>query len=96
MEEGIGETVLRIARELHPEMMERTEAVARIISPEAFAKWEVVVGPPESVKLVKLRYKLQQAAAMEKANRILTLFGVNTEVDWFEILTRLAQDNGDE
>lgn len=86
--------VLRVARELRPDLYERTERVARIIAPEAFAEgW--VIHPPDMAKLHALKLKLMQAVAMSKAQAVLEYLGVNTDTDWYAILTRMADERQD-
>ena len=83
------EDMLRIAREVQPELWARTEAVARIIDPGAFADgW--IIHPPEAARTHALKLKVLQGNAMRRAQEVLQYLGVNTETDWYEILTRLA------
>jgi hypothetical protein len=82
---------LRIARELRPDLWERTEAVARIIDPAAFAGGWTIVEPASAARLHEARVAYQRSNAMLRAQEILAYLGVNTETDWFTILTRLAE-----
>ncbi len=81
---------LRIAKEVQPDLWARTEQVARIIAPEAFDQ-DWVIHPPEAATLHAARLACMRATAMSKAQDVLKVLGVNTETDWFEILTRLAK-----
>lgn len=81
--------MLRISREIQPNLWERTEHVAKIIDPSAFMD-DWVITPPEREALMRAKLSCLQAAAMKKANEILTYLGVNTETDWYSILGRLA------
>ena len=83
------EKMLRIAREVQPDLWKRTEAVARIIDPGAFAD-DWIIHPPEAATLHALRLGLMKANAMSRAQEVLRYLGVNTDYDWYEILTRLA------
>lgn len=84
---------LRIARELRPDLHARTKAVARIIDPGAFADgW--AVEPPEAARLHAMRLEVLRGNAMRKAQDVLQYLGVNTDADWFTILTRLAEEKG--
>ena len=85
------EEVLRIAKELRPNLYKRMEEVARIIDPSAFGgDW--VVSDPAHQKLVDTRQQYMRAVAMSKAQDILRYLGVNTDTDWYEILTQLAKE----
>lgn|SRR3990167_429528 len=81
--------VLRHARASEPDLWARTEAVARIIAPEAFQE-DWVVEPPSAARLHLLRLQVLQGNAMAKAQAVLTYLGVNTDADWYDILHRLA------
>ncbi len=83
--------VLRVARELRPDLWERSEAVAKIIDPGAFAT-DWIIEPAEAAEMHRLRLELLKANAMCKAQEILRYLGVNTDADWYEILTRLAKE----
>jgi len=86
----LGDQIMRFAREVQPELWERTEAVARIIDPAAFADgW--IIHPESAARLHALKLKVLQGNAMRKAQEVLAYLGVNTETDWYEILTRLAE-----
>lgn len=82
--------MLRVAREVQPDLWRRTEQVARIIAPEAFDE-DWIVEPPESKRLHLLRLHMMQATALSKAQSVLQVLGVNTETDWHEILTRMVK-----
>ena len=83
--------VLRIARELRPDLYERTEAVAQIIDPVAFAPpW--ICWDPKQQKVMDARRRYMQAHAMSTAQKVLEYLGVNTDTDWLEILTRIARE----
>ena len=87
---GAVEDVLRHAREVQPDLWKRTDAVARILDPSAFAEgW--ACSSQESMKLLRARLGYQQAAAMVKAQEVLKYLGVNTDTEWHEILTRMAR-----
>lgn len=86
---------LRTAKELHPDLYQRTEDVARIIDPGSFGTpW--TCSDPDAQRLMDARRKLLQANAMATAQRILEYLGVNTNVDWLEILTRMAKGQDSE
>lgn len=85
------EAVIRISRDLRPNLWLRTEQVARIIDPAAFADgW--VIHPPEAAKLHGLKLQLMRATAMRKAQDVLEYLGVNTSTDWYEVLQRMAEE----
>src|SRR3990167_8479150 len=86
--------MLRIAKRTQPDLWRRTEGVARIIAPEAFEDGWTFAEPASAAKLHRLRLKVQQDVAMSKAHDVLTYLGVNTETDWYEILTQLAESHG--
>lgn len=87
-----GEDMLRVAREVQPELWERTEQIARIIAPEAFAEgW--IIHPPEAAETHRLKLAVMRSNAMRKAQDVLAFLGVNTDTDWHEILTRLAEES---
>ncbi len=81
--------MLKAARELQPDLWKRTDAVARIIAPEAFMD-DWVVHPSERAAILRAKLAVLQCVAMRKAHDILTYLGVNTETDWYSILERLA------
>lgn len=86
------DVTLRIAREVQPDLWARTEQVARIIDPAAFDdNW--LIDPPEASRLHAARLAVMRSTAMSKAHEVLRVLGVNTETDWFEILTRLAMES---
>lgn len=83
------EQLMKAARASNPDLWERTESVARIIAPEAFDEgW--IIHPPESAALHRARLRVLQGNAFKKAQDVLAFLGVNTEADWFDILTRMA------
>ncbi len=82
------EKTLIAARKVQPELWKRTEQVARIIDPAAFVDgW--VVRPEDSRKAHEARIGYMRAVAMHKAQEILKVLGVNTDADWYAILTEL-------
>ena len=81
--------MLKIAREQRPDLWARTEAVARIIDPAAFAD-DWTIDPPEATRLHSLKLAVLRGNAMRRAQEVLAYLGVNTEHDWYDILTRLA------
>lgn len=83
--------MLRIAKEVQPDLWVRTEAVAKIIDPSAFMD-DWIVEPPSAAKLHEARLAVLRGNAMRKAADVLTYLGVNTETDWHEILKRLAEE----
>ena len=87
------EKMIAIAREVQPDLWRRTEQVARIIDPGAFVEG-VVIHPDISRRRFDAHQKYQRAIAMRRAQEVLCFLGVNTETDWLEILTRLAQQDG--
>lgn len=91
MTESVAEQVLRHAREMQPDLWERTEAVARIIDPAAFMEgWTCSDG--DSLSVMNARLKFQHSAAMVKAQDVLRYLGVNTAADWYEVLKRIAAE----
>ena len=80
---------LQAARELRPDLWERTDQIARIIEPSAFMD-DWLVHPEDQKHILEKRLAVQQAAAMRKAQEILQYLGVNTETDWYAILQHLA------
>ena len=85
------DTTLRLAREVQPDLWKRTEAVARIIDPSAFASgW--IISPASAAKLHAARLAYLRSNAMRRAQDVLEYLGVNTQTDWFTILRRLAQE----
>lgn len=83
---------LRIARKLRPNLYERTVEVAKIIDPVAFGTpW--TCSDPKQQKLEDTRRSLQQANAMATAQQVLKYLGVNTELDWYTILTEMAKED---
>jgi len=89
---SVVDDTLRLAREAQPDLWTRTEAVARIIAPEAFED-DWIVHPPEYARLHALRLRVLRAHAMGKAQAVLAYLGVNTETDWYAILTRFAGES---
>lgn len=83
------EEVLKIDKSLRPNYYRRTEDIARIIDPGAFA--DGVVTPPDAARLHLLRQRVLQGNAMRKAHDILEYLGVHSEANWFAILTQLAE-----
>lgn len=83
------EEMLQIARELRPDLWDRTESIAKIIAPEAFVSdWIIPDERLAAVHNAKLKY--MRSVAMSKAQTVLEYLGVNTETDWHEILTRMV------
>jgi hypothetical protein len=89
--ESVGDQIMRFARDARPDLYERMEAVARIIDPAAFAN-DWIIHPEEAARLHSLKLKVLQGNAMRKAQEVLEYLGVNTQTDWYEILSRLAKD----
>jgi hypothetical protein len=87
--------MLRAARKSNPELWERTEQVARIVSPEAFEEW-TLIEPDSARRLHVLRMRLVKATAMRKAQDVLAFLGVNTEADWFDILSKMTEGSSDQ
>jgi len=85
------ERALGLARELRPDLWARTEAVARIIDPSAFAD-DWVASPPEAARTHALKLKVLRGVATRRAQDVLEYLGVNTETDWGEVLARLAEE----
>ena len=89
--ESLAAQIVRHAREVQPELWERTDAIARIIDPAAFAEgWTCHSG--DSAKVLNARLKYHQSVALSKAQDVLRYLGVNTEADWYEILQRIAKE----
>ena len=83
--------IIRAANIIHPELMERTEQVAKIVDPGSFAEgWVIPYG--EGEELFNARRDYMQAIARCRAQDILMFLGVNTDVDWAAILERMARD----
>jgi len=85
------DSVLRVARDLRPDLWKRTEAVARIIAPEAFAD-DWIIHPAEAAKTHRLKLAVMRSNAMRKAQDVLGYLGVNTDTDWYQLLGRLAEE----
>lgn len=86
------EACLRAARKVHPDLYERTELVARVIDPAAFAD-DFIVEPESAKRLHESRQRLMRAIAMSKAQEVLKVLGVNTDTDWLEVLTEMASED---
>jgi hypothetical protein len=84
--------ILRIARDTNPDLWKRTDAIARIIDPAAFAD-DWIISDPGIAESHKFKLVLMQSVAIGKAQEVLVYLGVNTSTDWFEILTILADAN---
>lgn len=89
--ESAVDRALRVAREVHPDLWKRTEAVARIIDPAAFVD-DWIISPPESARLHAAKLAYMRSHAMRQAQTVLEFLGVNTSTDWHEILTRMAKE----
>lgn len=85
---SIVDTVMRHAREVQPDLWDRTEQIARIIDPAAFEEAWIV--PSEHEDLFRSRKNYERAIATSKAQAVLRFMGVNTDADWMEIMTRMA------
>ena len=92
MREKVGsiDDMLRIAKQVQPNLWRRTEQVARIIDPSAFCD-DWVCDNPDQQELHHLKLKYMQSNAMCRAQEVLKVLGVNTDTDWYEILTRMAK-----
>ena len=89
------DAALRLARELRPDLWQRTEQVARIIDPAAFAEgW--VLDDRETRELYDARQRYMRSSAMVKAQDVLCYLGVNVDTDWYEILNRIAGESSRE
>lgn len=85
------EKTLRAAKKVQPDLWRRTQGIAKIIDPGAFAEgW--VIHPEDVARVFKSRRKVEQANAMHKAQEVLKFLGVNTDTEWFEILKELAKE----
>jgi len=83
--------VVRIDREIRPDIYKKADGVARIIDPAAFQdNW--TIHPKDHERIFKSRLKYQRAVAISKAHEILRYLGLSEAVDWGEILSRLAAD----
>ena len=83
------ERVLKIDRELRPNLYARTEDIARIIDPGAFVMLlEGYSTVPSPLAITHQVYG--QAVAYQKAAAVLEYLGVNTRADWWAIMTRLS------
>lgn len=91
MAESVIDKTIRLARKVQPDLWDRTEGVARIIDPSAFAD-DWIIDPPSAAKLHALRLEVLRGNAMSKAHEILRYLGVNVDTDWYEILDRLAKE----
>ena len=83
--------MLRIARQVQPNLWKRTEQVARVIDPAAFCE-DWVCDDPSQQELHHLRLQCLRSSAMSRAQDVLRVLGVNTDADWYEILTRMAKE----
>lgn len=90
-QESTIDAVLRLAKQIQPDLWKRTRAVAKIIDPAAFST-DWIVTPESARRLHRTRQRYMQAAAMVKAQEILRVLGVNTDADWYEIISRLARE----
>jgi hypothetical protein len=81
--------MLKIARDQRPDLWARTEAVARIIDPSAFQD-DWIVDPPEAGELLAAKLAVLRANAMGRAQEVLKYLGVNTDHDWYDILTKMV------
>ena len=82
------DAMIKAARESQPDLWNRTELVARIISPEAFV--DAVCFPKPLQRLHDSRQKHMTSIAMSTAQQVLRALGVNTEADWHDIIRRMA------
>lgn len=90
---SVAEQVMRFAREVQPELWERTEQVARIIDPAAFAEGWVLISRDASAKrLHETRTKYMQSIALSKAQDVLKYLGVNADADWYAILSKMSEE----
>lgn len=85
------DAMLRLAKAQNPDLWARTDSVARIIDPAAFVD-DYVFSDDEARALTESRIEYQRAVAMHKAQEILKFLGVNTDPDWFNLLTKLAKE----
>ena len=85
--------MLALARESNPELWTRTEGIARIIDPPAFAT-DYIILPEENARTFELRQEYMQAIAMGKAHDVLKYLGINTDTDWLYILERIGDPDG--
>ena len=85
------ERALDAARETHPDLWDRTEAIARIIDPSAFLDgWRLsALRTPANIKSFETRLAYMRTIAMSKAQEVLYFLGVNTTADWETIMTRI-------
>ena len=88
------DAMIKAAKESNPDLWNRTELVARIISPEAFV--DAICHPEELQKLHLSRQKYMVSIAMSKAHDVLKALGVNTDTDWYDIMRRIAEGASDE
>ena len=79
-----------LARESNPDLWARTEGVAKIIDPGAFAT-DYVIWPEENARTFELRQNYMRAVAMGKAQEVLRYLGINTATDWLYILERIGR-----
>ena len=80
--------IIEIYAEQHPDVWKRTQEIARLIDPAAFS--DARVHPADAERLHRSRLRYMQAVATSRAQDILKYLGVNTDVDWLEILGKLA------
>lgn len=82
----LGDTLYKIAKKKQPDLYKRTEGIARIIDPGVFTDgW--IIHPEDTERLFHSRRKLEQCNALAKAQGVLKFLGVNTDTDWYDVLT---------
>ncbi len=81
--------MLAVARDVQPDLWQRTEEVAKILDPSAFFD-NYQICPPEAERHFRIKQQYMKSVSMSKAQEVLRFLGVNTETDWYAILTRLA------
>lgn len=86
---SIIDRTIAAARLAQPALWDRTDRIARIIDPGAFCAGTVF--PKESQAAFNARLKYQQACAMRKAQEVLQALGVNTDADWYVILSEMGR-----
>jgi len=86
-EHGI-EDLLARAKARYPDLWQRTEAIARIIDPGAFAEGAILTDE-EGHDLFEARRRYMQAVAFNRAHEVLAYLGLNEPVDWLQLLSEL-------
>lgn len=89
-EGGLAEEAVQAHRELHPELWEKIDRIARIIDPGAFGEAFDGTGPDAQRIPDTLRLRYMRSRARHQAWQILEYLGhVPQETDWVEIFRQM-------